>query len=300
MFRPMLAFDADIHYYADKINKGRELYGSPKLDGIRAIVKEGMLVSRTLKPIPNLHTQALFGRPEYEGLDGELIVGLAHGEGVFARTTSGVMSRHGIPGVTFWVFDDLSCCKKPFFERLQLTIARVHGLRCCHMWPVPQRIIRTFPELEEVEDKFVSQGYEGIILRSPQAPYKFGRSTRTEGYMGKLKRFKDSEGVILGFEEMMHNDNEGTKDARGFTVRSSHKANQRPAGMLGKLQVRDLHEPGWLFGVGSGFDHALRQEIWQNKEKYRGKIIKYKYLPIGTIDAPRHPIFLGFRDPADL
>lgn len=41
---------------------------SPKLDGVRAIVKDGVLLSRSLKRIPNLHCQKLFARPEFEGL----------------------------------------------------------------------------------------------------------------------------------------------------------------------------------------------------------------------------------------
>lgn len=46
------------------------LLASHKLDGIRALVLGGVVVSRNLKPIPNRHVQALFGRREYEGLDG--------------------------------------------------------------------------------------------------------------------------------------------------------------------------------------------------------------------------------------
>ena len=66
---------------------------SPKLDGIRATVQGGRLLSRSLKPIPNLALQKLWGKKELEGLDGEIIVGSPFGEGVFDRTRRVVMTR---------------------------------------------------------------------------------------------------------------------------------------------------------------------------------------------------------------
>lgn len=47
----------------------------PKLDGIRAVVKDGRLLSRTLKSIPNASIRAALERTVFEGLDGELVVG---------------------------------------------------------------------------------------------------------------------------------------------------------------------------------------------------------------------------------
>ena len=62
---------------------------------------------------------------------------------------------------------------------------------------------------------------------------------------------------------------------------------------------RDL-ESGVEFQVGSGFDAAQRKDFWSRRETLRGKIIKYKSFKIGVKDKPRHPIFLGFRDKADM
>jgi DNA ligase-1 len=303
-FRLMLAFDADMDYYANKLSKGHVYWASPKMDGIRAVVINGQLMSRTMKPIRNVHTQKLFGRPEFEGLDGELIVGEPCGEGVFNRTTSGVMSADGEPNVWFHVFDDVFA-PGDFLDRHR----KITHRKVTELFNVPgitriqspmQIPINTVDDLEVAEKSFVDLGYEGLILKSPRCPYKQGRSTAREGYMGKLKRFKDSEAVITGFEEMLHNDNPATIDARGYTTRSTHTAGQRPSGMLGTLRVQDLHNPSWAFGIGSGLDHALRQEIWNNRESYTGKVVRYKYLPVGTIDLPRHPILTGFRDRDDV
>lgn len=303
-FRPMLAFDGSLSYFESAWHESNPIWlMSTKLDGIRAIVRGGWLLSRSLKLIPNRHTQDLFARAEFEGLDGELIVGAPYGEGVFARTSSGVMSRDGEPDVTFHVLDCLQNPAEAFstrFWKASVIVADSSSAGKSRLSLVKQELITRRGQIEELETLYVNQGYEGAILKNQFGQYKYGRSTQREAGMGKLKRFIDSEAVITGFEEMMHNDNPAKLDERGFTTRSSHRDQQRPAGMLGTLRCTDCGGRGWEFGVGSGFDFELRHKIWDDRDAYLGKIIKYKYLPVGTIDKPRHPVFLGFRDPIDM
>ena len=91
VIKPMLATEADF-------NKLRyPVCAQPKLDGIRVVIKNGVVYSRSLKPIPNKHIQALFRH--LDGLDGELIVGNPTAHDVFQKTTSGVMSKEGEPDV---------------------------------------------------------------------------------------------------------------------------------------------------------------------------------------------------------
>lgn len=71
-----------------------------------------------------------------------------------------------------------------------------------------------------------------------------------------------------------------------------------PAGTLGKMVVKDL-KSGVVFNLSSGWDEKKTKEIWQNQQKYMGKIVKYKFQAIGTLIKPRIPICLGFRDPSD-
>ena len=93
----MLAIEVDF-------NKLRyPVYTQSKLDGIRVIIKDGVVYSRSLKAIPNKHVQALFRN--LHGLDGELIVGNVTAHDVFQKTTSGVMSKDGEPDVTLYAFD---------------------------------------------------------------------------------------------------------------------------------------------------------------------------------------------------
>jgi DNA ligase-1 len=49
-----------------------------------------------------------------------------------------------------------------------------------------------------------------------------------------------------------------------------------------------------------GVTDEQRLEWWKNPDQFMGMVVKYKFLPIGIKDKPRHPIFLGFRSPVDL
>jgi DNA ligase-1 len=77
-----------------------------------------------------------------------------------------------------------------------------------------------------------------------------------------------------------------------------YEENLIPGDMLGVLQVRDV-KTGVEFGLGSGFKEVDRHEIWQNKDKFMGRLVTYKYQAVGVKDKPRIPIFKGFRDHAD-
>lgn len=288
--KPMLACK-DLKDY-DQLEGRYPLLASPKLDGIRAITYGGELVSRRLKRLPNEHMQRRF---DYlpSGLDGEVIVGDPCSPTCFNTTTSGVMSKGGEPDVTFYLFD-----------RIDVTYGFEHRQKLIEQWHekyayddvkiVHQSLIHNKDQLISFEWAMLEQGYEGVMLRSLDGKYKFGRSTLREGGLMKLKRFEDSEARILGTVELMHNNNEQTTDKLGRSKRSSHKANMEPGDTLGALSVVDIHT-GVKFELGSGYTAELRKQLWIDKEDIVGKIVKYKYFPIGVKDKPRHPTFLGFR-----
>ena len=87
LFKPMLATDAVL----EKLRF--PLLASPKLDGVRAIVRDGVVYSRSNKPIPNVFVQETFKGLDHA--DGELIVGLPTAKDCMQATMSGVMSKNG-------------------------------------------------------------------------------------------------------------------------------------------------------------------------------------------------------------
>lgn len=283
--RPMLACNADLDALVYPV------LASPKLDGIRARVVEGKLLSRTLKPIPNKFLYDLFSRPLLEGFDGELILGDAWGPTVYRDTVSAVMGQDGTPPVRFYVFDMWNMPHK-YTERwheLQRLTEKLTGL------PVDlldQALIEDRSQLDAFEEAAVNKGFEGLILRSPDSPYKSGRSTVKEGYLLKVKRFEDSEAVVIGIEEEMFNGNEAETNELGRTKRSTAKAGLVGKGTMGALIVRDV-KTGVEFNIGTGFTATDRAALWA--ESPIGQTVKYKFFPVGVKTAPRHPVFLGFR-----
>jgi DNA ligase-1 len=159
-------------------------------------------------------------------------------------------------------------------------------------------VITSLEALLQYEEECLELGYEGLILRDPRAPYKMGRSTVKEGYLLKLKRFMDAEATIVDCFEREHNGNEAKTDELGRTKRSSHKSGKTGRGDLGGFVLRTSE--GVQFSCGTGFSDAERAEYWANRDQVVGRIAKYKYFPVGVKDAPRHPVFLGWRDERDM
>ena len=289
IFRPMLATDADL-------GKLRfPLLASAKLDGVRAVVRDGVVYSRSNKPIPNAYVQQKFSR--FEHFDGELIVGDPTSKTCYRDTISGVMSFEGKPEVRFFVFDHIGNTSAPYRHRAEHINTAGRGKPSGALTHFQKEVV-DLDELLEYENDCLEAGYEGLILRDPNAPYKQGRSTVKEGYLLKLKRFVDDEAVIVNCFEREHNGNEARTDELGRTKRSSHKAGKIGRGDLGGFVLRS--SSGVEFSCGTGFSDAERAAYWAGKDRLIGKIAKFKYFPVGVKEAPRHPVWLGFRDPIDM
>jgi DNA ligase-1 len=166
--------------------------------------------------------------------------------------------------------------------------------------PRVQRVV-TLPihdeaALEAAEARYLAAGYEGAILRSPDALYKYGRGTTTKGDLLKLKRFIDFEAEVIGTYEEMKNNNPKITNELGRGQRATVAANKTPKGSLGGLVLRAINGPhaGVEFRCGSGFSAEDRAILWG--ADLIGSVHKIKSFPVGTKDAPRHPIWLGSRD----
>jgi DNA ligase-1 len=290
--RPMLA------YSPKNLDELRfPVLASPKLDGVRALNINGVLVSRKLKEIPNTHVQNYLGRLPYHGWDGELVAGASTGQDVFHRTTSAVMSEGGTPLVTFWVFDFFPKADEPYIERLRhlpeaFDMGSGETEDLIRVRPLKHKVIRTREHLDRYEAYCLERGYEGVMVRDPHGRYKFGRSGKTDKWLCKVKRFQDAEAEIIGVVEQMRNENESRINELGLSKRTSHKANKKPKGTLGSLVCRLPN--GVEFEIGTGMNFATRDELWAAPPI--GKTVKFKFQPTGIKDKPRFPVFLGIRE----
>lgn len=274
------------------------IYISTKFDGIRALVIDGVVYSVSLKPIRNKHVQKLFGKPEYNGFDGELIVGDIYAKDVFQKTTSGVMSEDGTPDVTFHVFDLWSMPTFDYeYRQRELQEILLNNEEYEGVVYTTIHKCQTVEDLEFFLNHEKNVGGEGLIGRSTSGVYKYGRSTPKEQLSIKFKFFEQDEFEVVGFNERMHNTNEQKRDELGYAERSSSKDGLVPTNTLGSLVLKYNDT---TFSCGTGFDDKLRKEIWDNKELYLGKLASIRYMSVGSKDLPRVPSFIGFRHIEDI
>lgn len=284
--KPMLAGKVD------KVEKLRyPCVVQPKIDGIRCLMVDGVAMSRKLLPIPNEHIGAVLYRENLPPLDGELVIPGRP----FNEVSGAIMSEDGKPDFRYMVFD-IWGDPRPYAKRL-MELNDTKWPKCIEV--IESKVVGTADELLLYEDFCLQRGYEGVIVRSVDGKYKQGRSTTNEGYLLKLKRMEDAEAKIVAFEEEEQNNNVATRDALGNTKRSSHASGKEGKGSLGAFIC---YSSKWAdtFKVGTGFTAEQRDVYWRGRDLIKGKTIKYRYQAVGSVDKPRFPSFLGFRDERDM
>lgn len=288
MDRPMLAAA-----YRDGAHLSFPLLATPKIDGVRALIVNGRLVSRSFKLIPNVALRAALEAMLPEGADGEISCGSS-----LYDTTSAVMSEHHVTKhIMFSWFDWAYDLDASYGERAAAIreYTRNRNLKTKHVIVVPlvPNRIDDARDLERYEAAMLARGHEGVVVRAPHGRYKCGRSTLKEGLMIKIKREDDFEALIIGTEELMHNMNEAQADNFGNAKRGSSRRHLVPGGTLGSIVAQGF-ENG-TFRVGTGFSGDERDALWANRDTIVGQLVKYKCAGRGSQGLPRSPVFVGIR-----
>lgn len=293
-FKPMLA--ADLAAVDNEFDYLRfPMLVSPKLDGVRCIVWEGVAYSRNAKPIRNKFVQKWASA--YHNLDGELIVGEPTGGNVLGRSMA-VTAIEGEPDFTFHLFDSVERRSPEYHANAAWLTEEFRGEPRIQ-W-VPHWTCQSAAEAALSEETWLTEGYEGIMLRAPDGPYKHGRSTLREGWLIKVKRFTDGEGVVIGLEEAEENTNPATKDELGRTKRSSAKSGKVGKGMVGTIIIRDPKWGEMRLSPGA-MTHEDRRMYWAGKDCKMpdylliGKRVHWRAFGYGLKDKPRFPRFYGLR-----
>jgi DNA ligase-1 len=276
----------------------------PKIDGVRGLTTEGKLTTRTLKPHANAYVQRILSRPEYAWLDGELGVGGPMNHPDLRRMTSSALSTHtGAPQFKWYLFDYLAphVYALPYRERYQNLIQHITDLSrrgdidLSFIEVVQSVVINNHAELEEYERLVLASDFEGVILRDPEGMHKQGQSTVREGGLLRLKRFVEEEGLIIGWDEAMQNNNPEFTNELGHTARTSHQENKVGKGMVGALHLRRQNGEECTCGPGA-LTHAEREHMFANPGDYIEKAwVTFKHFPKGVKDKPLLPTFVSFR-----
>lgn len=300
IFKPLLC--ATVKNEEDLSKLSYPLIVFNKYDGIRCLSISSKAISRSLKDIPNRYIQSIFSRIKYI-FDGELTVGPGCDPNCFKSTSSLVMSIDKEVGEDLYynVFDilDEEYIGLPYKKRLKileekvLELGQIEGL---NIKVAEYSIANSKDDVLSNMTNILESGYEGIILRSPDAKYKYGRATFNDNIIYRYKLFEDSEATVIDFLPLMKNSNPPIDSPLGTTTRSTKKSGLEPQNTLGSITCKTNNT---TFNIGTGFTNEERDYYWNNKEKYIGKLVKYKFFNMGEYNEPRFPVFLGFRDKID-
>jgi ATP-dependent DNA ligase len=280
MIKPMLAHKFDINRVDYTQPEG--YYIQPKLDGIRCVFTANGAWSRNDKKFMNLKHIEMALKPFFEQqpdvvLDGELYNHkLKHD---FEKIVSLVRKqkpteedrRNAQHLIQFHVYDYFSM--DSHYENYQ---TRMHNLNVADFYGpcikhVPSYRVRKHEEALNMHcDAFLSNGYEGSILRDGSALYKHGRSY---GLM-KFKDFSDTEATIVGYEI-----------GKG-----------KRTGTLGKFLMMD--DDGNKFGCppGKGYNYKDLKNMLENIQDYIGQRATFTYFQRTNAGSYRHPLFKCIRN----
>lgn len=251
--------------------------GSPKLDGVRALARitasEVILTSRggeqydvpdnielsLLELYRRVKSDTLALEEETLILDGELYI---HGLPLQDINSCVTKPNENTPLLTYSVFD-VPHTERPWDGRyvdlidLSLLAVDLPAIRF-----VPNVLIESPDQVESLHDYYVSEGYEGLMLRSLDGLYKYNH--RSSGLM-KYKKFKDTEAVVLSV----------VKDKNGEAV------------------LQCSLQDGAQFECKMKGNHAFRS--YENLKDCAGSFITIKYQQLTKDGVPQFPVGLSFR-----
>lgn len=292
----------------------------PKIDGVRALNINGTLTGRSLDPFKGFGITEFFSRPKFMGLDGEMTLGdnPACPERLCSATT-GAMGRFKdvteMADLTWWVFDYLhpDVLGQAYAWRYDELRKRVETIGHPRVQLVPMYTVTSTEHLKTAIAGFADAGYEGTIIRNPDAPYKPGRATLKGQELWRVKPWADAEILVTGITEGQENWNEKKTNTLGRSERSSAKAGMVPNGQVGSIQgtmLADFHDPmsgkllfkkGLPVTVGSGeMSVAEALNYFVEPRLIVGHIAKFKHMTHGVKDLPRFPTFVSLRLPQDM
>ena len=173
----------------------------PKFDGLRCLIDPvNGPITRSGAPLPCPSVRAALSDPRLAGLDGELTA-----VGGLEAAQSAFMGQGAPPqGWRFTAFDDLKSYSRPFEARLRSLRAQEAGLPTFALVS-PARFAASAGDAAEAFAAVVadhraqdaSRALDGMILRSPDHPYREGSTTAHRAECVKMKPMSESEAPIL-------------------------------------------------------------------------------------------------------
>lgn len=278
---------------ADKVatsvfDKIKYWYGSRKIDGVRCSFywKDGEVRTASrgggdydastsfMRHNPKL-IQFFEEHPDIV-LDGELY---KHGKSLQQISGAARLEKDtaGMDWLEYYIYDVMDSTKT-FEERLDVLhdIANELGLSFNpeREWDdgelkfqiVPQETVVGWANIQKLHDKYVGEGFEGIVIRDPAKVYNFGGRTNA---MIKVKMYKDAEFEIVGYSEGL-----------------------RPEDMVFVCKTKEGKE----FEAKPMGPRELKWEYLDRMDEIIGKMATVKYFYLSDEGCPLQPVLKCIRD----
>jgi DNA ligase-1 len=150
-------------------------------------------------------------------------------------------------------------------------------------------IVHNIEQLKIEYENSLSKGFEGLVIRKIDSPYKYGRSTFKEHYFLKLKPIEKYEAEIVRINERMFNYNESTESFVGYKIKKDTIENKESSGIAATATVKWNNNEFKITLTGT---EAERIKIWKNKDSYIGKKLIFKGMSYGMKIVPRFPTLI--------
>ena len=244
----------------DKTRVKFPCFGSPKIDGVRAVFKFGKFHSRRGHIYPGLRTLEEQLKPITAHLDGELTV-----PGMTFQVGSGMIRQDTRTNTAQFNLFELPDMDDPFVTRL--TMMKDMHLFGPNIVAVPHIVLNSLDEVMGYYADCRKIGYEGAVIKPYNYQYK---GTRSYDWM-KMKAIETVDLIVTGIYE-----------GKGKYV-----------GAMGGLIV-DFH--GQSGRVGGGFTDSQRRYFWDQPTEAIGRTIEILYMETTDDGNLRHSRFVRFRD----
>lgn len=261
---PMLA-----HKFRDHSQKlDWPVYVQPKLNGMRMLFDGLDGWSRGNKQIiPNVIKHLAFDTAGYI-LDGELML---PGNQLLQESMKAIKKyRPELSSQLVYHVYDIVDSDLPYEARYQI----IQDI--CKIAPENIKIVNTYlvhneNEVMQYHKEFVSEGFEGTMVRNPAAHYEVGKRSYS---LLKLKDFVDAEYRIIGIA-----DGDGSDSG---------------------LAIFELETPtGQKFNCRPEGSQENRAELYQNRKKLVGLYMTVRYFELSRDGIPIFPVGIGIRDLKD-
>lgn len=268
-FQPMLAKDLDDN--TKKLLFKNRTFIQPKLDGIRCIINNGKLWTRTGKEIVSCDHLSIYNYL----LDGELYNhDLRHDfdkiVSIVRKTKLTTEDKYeAIDNIQYWIYDFPAYKDLPFSKRFEILKQHFDRKEFHDKFKLVLTYeVTSFDEIQKYHEEFIRLGFEGSIIRIDSTGYENKRSKS----LLKYKNWMEEDFPIL---EVLEGQGNRSECANMLVL-------QLPNGETSKATVTGSEE--------------FMKRLWQERRSIIGKLASTKFFSYTDEGKLRFPTIKTIRD----